>query len=129
MRIPLPIFITLILLFVSSFGMFHVKYQVQNMNKDLLSLKKQLIEENEAIKVLEAEWAYLNKPQRLKSIVSMHLTNMVPLDITQLGFKKEKKEESNLLSLVQKENSNEGNLTVPKVSKVSFKRTLNVKAE
>ncbi|MFV9874919.1 MAG: hypothetical protein AB8U25_00825 [Rickettsiales endosymbiont of Dermacentor nuttalli] len=66
-------FIIIIILSGSVLGLFYIKYQVQNLNKDLNELNKQYAEEQESIRVLKAEWSYLNQPERLKELSKKYL--------------------------------------------------------
>lgn len=90
MKIPLHLFLAFCFLFFSSIAMFHVKFQVQNLKKDVVELQKQIIEERNEIKVLGAEWSYLNQPERLRKLVATHYPKLKPIDVAQLGFKRYK---------------------------------------
>ncbi|AZL15309.1 cell division protein FtsL [Rickettsiales endosymbiont of Stachyamoeba lipophora] len=85
--VPLPILIALSLLALSIYLMFNIKYQVRNLKIDVTQLNKQIIDEKESIKVLEAEWAYLNKPERLMRIASKYLPHLEPIQVMQLNPK------------------------------------------
>lgn len=65
--------LALIILAGSAFGLFQVKYRVQALHRDLAEINRQLQEELSATHVLKAEWAYLNQPERLKTLVENHL--------------------------------------------------------
>lgn len=54
-------------------GLFYVKYKVQNLSKDFRELTTQLEQEKEAIRVLKAEWSYLNQPERLSDLSRKYL--------------------------------------------------------
>lgn len=60
-------------------ALFLLKYEVQNREERLAALHRQILADQEAIHVLEAEWSYLNRPDRLEAMVRRHL-DMVPLD-------------------------------------------------
>jgi cell division protein FtsL len=60
-------------LVLSAYGLFQVKYRVQNLKRDLNEIERQLEANHEAIHVLKAEWAYLNDPRRLLELSSRHL--------------------------------------------------------
>lgn len=47
------------------FGLFQVKFKVQQLHLDSSELKRQLAHEKDSIHVLQAEWAHLNQPERL----------------------------------------------------------------
>ena len=52
---------------------FHIKYCVKNLMRDTVELTRQIASDKEAIHVLDAEWAYLNQPARLKSLARQYL--------------------------------------------------------
>ena len=64
---------------VGAFGVYMVKFAVQNLHRDLVTAQQQLVAEKESVHLLNAEWAYLNRPDRLQKLASEHLT-LVPLD-------------------------------------------------
>ncbi len=68
----------IIFIAVIIFGLFQVKYKVYNLKKDLMEIEHQLTADKDAIKVLKAEWAYLNKPERIEKLANkyLHLENM-----------------------------------------------------
>ena len=57
-----------ILLGISVFGLFQIKFKVQNLNRELAEIKQQLEHEKSSIHILKAEWAYLNQPERLNRL-------------------------------------------------------------
>lgn len=62
-----------------SMGLYLVKYSVQNIQRDVASMKDNLAREKESLHLLNAEWAYLNRPERLRQLADRHL-DLVPLD-------------------------------------------------
>ncbi len=50
------------------FGLFHVKYKVQALEEELARLNHDIIQDQEQLHVLHAEWAYLNRPERLDEL-------------------------------------------------------------
>lgn len=62
-----------IVLFVSVFGLFKVKYRVHYLNKDVQEMKKQIEQEKSTIHILNAEWTFLNQPKRLKELANRYL--------------------------------------------------------
>ena len=60
--------LTLLLFCFCVFGLFQVKFKVQNLHREMAELKKQLEHEKNSIHVLKAEWAYLNQPERLQRL-------------------------------------------------------------
>ena len=60
--------ITLLLLLGVSYGLYQLKYQVEGLQDRAADLARQTEEDQRAIKVLQAEWAYLTRPQRLQRL-------------------------------------------------------------
>jgi hypothetical protein len=56
-----------------------VKYNVQGVQRQVDGLKQELAVEKESLHLLNAEWAYLNRPDRLQRLSDRHL-ELVPLD-------------------------------------------------
>jgi cell division protein FtsL len=51
---------------------FNVSHDVQALKQERNALADQIRAEHEAIRVLEAEWAFLNQPARLESLARRH---------------------------------------------------------
>jgi len=49
-------------------GLFVVKYEVQAMEERLVAINRQTVEDIESLRVLKAEWSYLNQPARLERL-------------------------------------------------------------
>jgi len=49
-------------------GLFVVKHRVQELEDRLAELNRAIAEDREAIHVLNAEWSYLNRPERLEDL-------------------------------------------------------------
>ena len=62
-----------ILLLLLSFGLYQGVYRVKAQEKELKELDANIVKEAEAIRVLKAEWSYLNQPERLQSLAQRHL--------------------------------------------------------
>ena len=65
-------------------ALFLVKYEVQDREERLAAIHREILANQEAVHVLEAEWSYLNRPANLEAMVRRHL-DLVPLDTTRLG--------------------------------------------
>jgi cell division protein FtsL len=63
----------LIAIIVAALGLFHVKYQVQRLEEELGLKHQSILERQEAIHILKAEWSYLNRPARLSDLAKRHL--------------------------------------------------------
>lgn len=66
------------------FGLFHVKYKVQALEEELSQLNARIVHEQEQLHVLRAEWAYLNRPERLEELNGRFL-QLGPLVPAQIG--------------------------------------------
>jgi hypothetical protein len=53
--------------------MFLLKYKVQALEDELVAKQAQVVRDRGAIRVLEAEWTYLNDPERLRQLSSEYL--------------------------------------------------------
>lgn len=65
-------------------ALFLIKHEVQTREEQLAELHRDILANQEALHVLEAEWSYLNRPDRLESLVRRHL-DLVPMDTRRLG--------------------------------------------
>lgn len=65
------------------FGLFQVKYKVYNLKRDLAEINRQLAADTDAIQVLKAEWAYLNKPERIEKLARKYL-NLHTINVAQI---------------------------------------------
>ncbi len=65
--------ILLLVLVMASLGLYRLKYSVQGLEIAFADLERQVAEEQEAIHVLDAEWAHLNQPERLSVLVARYL--------------------------------------------------------
>ena len=60
-------------------AMFHITFEVEKLEAGLGLLNRQIAEEQESIHVLQAEWSYLNRPQRLEELSRELLPNLAPV--------------------------------------------------
>jgi hypothetical protein len=65
-------------------GLFHVKHAVLDLERELAAVELETAATREAIRVLEAEWAFLNRPDRLEAL-SSRLLGMTPADSRHVG--------------------------------------------
>ena len=54
---------------ISGISLFVLKYQVKAEEKQLQTIYREILQNKREIHMLEAEWAYLNDPQRLQALV------------------------------------------------------------
>lgn len=67
-----------ILTVAAGVGIFVVKYQVQELESQLAAKHRDIERDRATIRVLEAEWAYLNDPGRLRRLSEQHLGFAAP---------------------------------------------------
>ncbi len=48
--------------------MFTFKYKVKNLENELITINRQISEDNKAVHILKAEWSHLNNPARLRKL-------------------------------------------------------------
>ena len=71
MRVPPTVWILILSGLVAI--LFHLKYEVQALEKRLAGLNQAIDKDREAIQLLEAEWTYLNRPDRLARLAKRYL--------------------------------------------------------
>jgi len=67
--------ISIVMFFLSIVGLLKIKLHVQSLNRELIKIKSEISLVQSDIKVLQAEWSYLNNPKRLASLVKKYLKN------------------------------------------------------
>ncbi|MCK5384442.1 MAG: hypothetical protein KAJ29_02615 [Alphaproteobacteria bacterium] len=65
-------------LILSATMLMHVSQNVQQLERDIMRDDRWIEQEKEKIRVLKAEWAYLNDPQRLEAIASGGYDMQIP---------------------------------------------------
>lgn len=83
MNKSLTTLICMMCLAVAAFGVYMVKYVVQDVQREVASLDAEVKKERESLHLLNAEWAYLNRPERLHALADKHLA-LAPLDSRQI---------------------------------------------
>ena len=76
-------FLTIMTAFVG-FGLFHIKYDVMRLEKEYRQLCQLQLQAEESIRILRAEWAHLNTPERLARLCAKHLPVQQPAHAAQL---------------------------------------------
>lgn len=53
---------------VAGGALFHISYQVERLESERHALDQAIEQERQSIRILRAEWAYLNQPERLAAL-------------------------------------------------------------
>ena len=61
------------LIIAGGVSLFLLKYKVQGLENELVANQQQVLRDRASIRVLEAEWTYLNDPDRLRRLAAEHL--------------------------------------------------------
>lgn len=69
------------------YAMFQVKYEVMQQEQTLAGINKQIADDREQIRVLDAEWSYLTRPNRIEQLAGrfLHLSGMSSAQIVAMG--------------------------------------------
>ncbi|MEZ0261113.1 MAG: hypothetical protein ACAH80_08895 [Alphaproteobacteria bacterium] len=76
--------IWIMLAVISGAALFHTSQKVTDGRTKLEAIAARTAKESEALRVLEAEWAYLNQPGKLEKLVKQYL-DLAPLKGKQFG--------------------------------------------
>lgn len=57
----------------ASYGLYLVKYRVEAVRKEVRTVASALDSEKESLEMLQAEWAYLSRPDRIAGLAKTHL--------------------------------------------------------
>jgi len=74
----------LVLILLAGGTLMKISYQVDAKERELRHLNAQLAANEDGIRVLRAEWAYLNQPQRIETLSAKYLTALHPLQVAQM---------------------------------------------
>ncbi|MBL4667362.1 MAG: hypothetical protein JKY04_08290, partial [Sneathiella sp.] len=72
MRWNLTIFISVVVIAVS-YGLYQLSYEVQALEKDIRKVRSEISENEQAIQILKAEWAYQNRPEAIQELATKYL--------------------------------------------------------
>jgi hypothetical protein len=75
--------VSVALLVLVSFELYNGVHRVKAKAQALAQVKSEIMREREAIRVLKAEWSYLNQPERLQALARRHLA-LAPTGASQI---------------------------------------------
>lgn len=64
--------------------LFQTSYEVQELEEKLAATNRKIVQEQESIQVLKAEWSFLNDPTRLEQLARAHLA-LTPVEARQFA--------------------------------------------
>lgn len=76
--------LALLLAGLMSLALFMISYQVQDLESQLDAINRDIARDSRAMHVLQAEWAHLNDPERLRVLADRYL-GLAPVATSQLG--------------------------------------------
>lgn len=70
-----------------AFWAYRENYETQSAMKEARNLQEQISNARERLRILNAEWAYLNRPERLRELVNMNFMDLqlLPLEASQFS--------------------------------------------
>lgn len=79
--------IAAVLVVVLGYWAYHQTIQTQMTDREVDRLQRQIVNERERLGILRAEWAYLNRPDRLRDLASFNFERLglLPLAPGQFG--------------------------------------------
>ncbi len=80
-------FVTLLWILIAGAGalaLYQIKHEVIAQERELARLNRAIVQEQEAIHVLRAEWSLINQPKRLQALAERHL-DLQPMKPGQFG--------------------------------------------
>lgn len=63
---------------VTALILFQIKQEVRVLEDEIAGTQRQILHDQEAVHILEAEWSYLNSPARIATLAERHL-KMAPI--------------------------------------------------
>jgi hypothetical protein len=70
---------------ITGVALYGIAYQVEGMDKELSALQRNITDEREKIHVLQADWTYLARPERIEDLSRQFLPRMQPLTAERIG--------------------------------------------
>lgn len=78
-KVKLSTIATFVLATALGAALFWVSQQVQMLEREQRGINEQIASEQEGMRVLNAEWDYLNRPDRIEALAAKYLDQMQPV--------------------------------------------------
>lgn len=78
-RIKFSTLLTFAVATILGAALFWVSQQVQQLEREQREMSSQIASEKEGMRVLTAEWDYLNRPDRIEALAARYLDKMAPV--------------------------------------------------
>ena len=72
--ISTPAIAALALTAAVSYGLYELKYEVQGLERRYEALSRELLNEQDTVHILKAEWSYLSRPYRVQKLADRFLS-------------------------------------------------------
>jgi hypothetical protein len=69
---------------VMGIGLYHLKHRVSNTERELREIRVRILDTQESLHTLKAEWGFLTSPKRLAKLSTQHL-NLKPVRAIQIA--------------------------------------------
>lgn len=71
---------------VTAMVLFQIKQEVRSLEQEITQTQREILRDQEAVHILQAEWSYLNSPSRIATLAERHL-GMAPIPAERvIGF-------------------------------------------
>jgi hypothetical protein len=64
----------MVMLVLAGYGLYLVKWEVHELKRKNMMVQAEILQNQEAMNVLNTEWTYLNRPERLRELSEKYLT-------------------------------------------------------
>ncbi|ETZ04926.1 MULTISPECIES: cell division protein FtsL [Holospora] len=69
---------------LSGMFLFHVKYQVMALEREYQTAQSQCVQLEEQISILQSQWCYLTRPERVEALINHHWSHWGKLNLDQV---------------------------------------------
>lgn len=91
------ILFSVVLMLGAGISTYVIKSQVIGLESEIVSMRKQITQYEEGLHVLQAEWSYLNRPERLQALAEAKLGLIVSNHHQLVSYEPEFEEEEEMM--------------------------------